>query len=1145
MRLNKNHRANDASNQTPVRPAVMKQTRFEETNVLQPMEDGSSNDANDRGYQQNRDTEEDDRTERPGAQTDREHGERGGGHEGGESGGEEQDEEYVCRTMKKARDPKLPTEEQVEEHNKTHLPFRSWCPHCIRGRGMNAPHLKCGKTDHDLLELCCDYCFMGDIREGGVCIPTMVIRDRDTRSTCSFAVACNSTRSSKSTKSQQVETGEKYDPQHTTKRFMAFITELGMQSMAIVLKSDQEPAIRSVLQSLALARGNVKTFTEASPVQSSASNGVAERAIQSVQAQTRVLMDALSTRLGVKIQATHPIVHWIIEYSSVLLNRFEVGKDGKTAHERLRGKPSRMLGIEFGETVHFKKIRWSRRMGKLEIPWDVGVYVGYRTSSGEMFIHSRDGVHRTRTVQRLPAEQRWQKQSLDLITKVPMSQDCAKAECEEGQEEEREGSGGVYAQPNVSTGLAEAGGRKQRAETEEEEEMAPRNFQITRKDLERYGATPKCSACTAHIRGTRVGVHSQNCRERFTQIFGTIAEGKTKIERTRARQDQFLEQRLRAQDKGRQSEDGADRDKDEVKQGNDSNEGRVSGRDDTTKDISHEPTCERGHQSDISHQYHSSHEHVRHPVRSSHSRDIDVEQHTSDSGGDTLKRAIPEQITGDRQGDTKRRKSGDGVKQDDEDKQTNDRLETGGGSREGKRRRKDIDASLHEMTCEEEEDEKQYRYYYGFVGEDAYDDITGEELDPALVADARNEELGEMIKRRVWDEVPWEEAIQNTGHPPISTRWIDINKSTPEDPVIRSRLVGREFKESYGGKGREDLFAGTPPLEALKALLTWAAMDSPPTARRADSGSRRNSNGLVRDVKKLIFIDISKAYLYAPVDKDIYVELPESMGKKGICGRLNFALYGTRDAARYWEDELQRTFLELGFQVGTSSPSLYWHERKDVRVYIHGDDIVGCGSESHLEWVAKELKTRYKTKVRALIGPEPQDEKEATILNRTVRWEKHGIDYEADARHAGKIIEQMNMKNANGAKVPGNVREENDDDLELEGKDVTFFRRLAATANYLSADRLDIQYAVKEVCRRMPHPTLGAMRRLKKIARYLRSNPRMILKFPSQTFQDTIIVPVDSDWGGCKESRKSTSGGLVMWGASTLRSWSSTQKLVA
>ena len=338
---------------------------------------------------------------------------------------------------------------------------------------------------------------------------------------------------------------------------------------------------------------------------------------------------------------------------------------------------------------------------------------------------------------------------------------------------------------------------------------------------------------------------------------------------------------MRAQDKGRQSEDGADRDKDDVKQGNYSNEGRVSGRDDTTKDISHEPTRERGHQSDISHQYHSSHEHVRHPVRSSHSRDIDVEQHTSDSGGDTLKRAIPEQIIGDRQGDTKRRKSGDGVKQDDEDKQTNDRLETGGGSREGKRRRNDVDASLHEMTCEEEEDEKQYRYYYGFVGEDAYDDITGEELDPAVVADARNEELGEMIKRRVWDEVPWEEAIQHTGHPPISTRWIDINKSTPEDPVIRSRLVGREFKEYYGGKGREDLFADTPPLEALKALLTWAAMDSPPTARRADSGSRRNSNGLVRDVKKLIFIDISKAYLYAPVHKDIYIYICRVAGVHG------------------------------------------------------------------------------------------------------------------------------------------------------------------------------------------------------------------------------------------------------------------------
>ena len=33
------------------------------------------------------------------------------------------------REMKKMADPKLPSREDVEDHEKTHRPYRSWCPH--------------------------------------------------------------------------------------------------------------------------------------------------------------------------------------------------------------------------------------------------------------------------------------------------------------------------------------------------------------------------------------------------------------------------------------------------------------------------------------------------------------------------------------------------------------------------------------------------------------------------------------------------------------------------------------------------------------------------------------------------------------------------------------------------------------------------------------------------------------------------------------------------------------------------------------------------------------------------------------------------------------------------------------------------------
>ena len=43
-----------------------------------------------------------------------------------------------------------------------------------------------------------------------------------------------------------------------------------------------------------------------------------------------------------------------------------------------------------------------------------------------------------------------------------------------------------------------------------------------------------------------------------------------------------------------------------------------------------------------------------------------------------------------------------------------------------------------------------------------------------------------------------------------------MNKRDDADPNYRSRWVGMEFKVN---DGRDDLFAATPPIEALKALI--------------------------------------------------------------------------------------------------------------------------------------------------------------------------------------------------------------------------------------------------------------------------------------------------------------------------------------
>ena len=50
----------------------------------------------------------------------------------------------------------------------------------------------------------------------------------------------------------------------------------------------------------------------------------------------------------------------------------------------------------------------------------------------------------------------------------------------------------------------------------------------------------------------------------------------------------------------------------------------------------------------------------------------------------------------------------------------------------------------------------------------------------------------------------------------------------------------------------------------------------------------------------------------------------------------------------------------------------------------------------------------------------------------------------------------------------------------LAGKEVSVYRGLAATANYLSQDRFDVQFGAKELCRDMANPTTNSMCKMKR-----------------------------------------------------------------
>ena len=153
---------------------------------------------------------------------------------------------------------------------------------------------------------------------------------------------------------------------------------------------------------------------------------------------------------------------------------------------------------------------------------------------------------------------------------------------------------------------------------------------------------------------------------------------------------------------------------------------------------------------------------------------------------------------------------------------------------------------------------------------------------------------------------------------------MDVNKGDDVNPEYRSRLVAQEIKMDK----RDDSSAATPPLEAKKMLMSMAFIEG----IGYQDNDRKGGN-------KLELFVVRRAFFYARARRLVCVKLPEEDSQEGMCGRLNKAMYGTRDAAQNWEMEYVEFMESIGFRRGQSTPCIFWHKCKGIRAVIHGDDF--------------------------------------------------------------------------------------------------------------------------------------------------------------------------------------------------------------
>ena len=154
---------------------------------------------------------------------------------------------------------------------------------------------------------------------------------------------------------------------------------------------------------VARLRGDLPTVLEASPVRDSQSNGFVERAVRSIEEMVRTHKIGLEAKIGGKLDTSHSAIGWMIEHWADILNKCQVGKDGRTPYERLKGEKYGGTFMEFGSLVMLR-LADKPQGGRMQERWIEGIWLGSRFNTLEHLVSRRsDGVVvRTRAVREIP-----------------------------------------------------------------------------------------------------------------------------------------------------------------------------------------------------------------------------------------------------------------------------------------------------------------------------------------------------------------------------------------------------------------------------------------------------------------------------------------------------------------------------------------------------------------------------------------------------------------------------------------------------------------------------------------------------------------------------------------------------------------------
>jgi hypothetical protein len=371
---------------------------------------------------------------------------------------------------------------------------------------------------------------------------------------------------------------------------------------------------------------------------------------------------------------------------------------------------------------------------------------------------------------------------------------------------------------------------------------------------------------------------------------------------------------------------------------------------------------------------------------------------------------------------------------------------------------------------------------------------------------AMEEEYAALLANHTWDLMPCP-----PGTNVVTDKWLFRHKLTSDGSLDRykARWVLRGFTQRPGVDYDETFspvvkFATVPIVLFLALSRDWAIHQ----------------------------LDVKNAFLHDTLTETVYCSQPTGFvdeARPNLVCRLNRSLYGLKQAPRTWYSRFTSYLASIGFVEAKSDTSLFIYRRGDddtVFLFLYVDDIVLTTSTANLlqcKIVAlqREFAMKDLGPLHHFLG--------ITAERRPQGFFLHQRQYTID------ILEWAGMSDCKSCSTPVDTQAKLSEDDGPPVADATSYRSLTGALQYLTFSRPDIAYAVQQVCLHMHNPREPHLTALKRILRYLRSSLDYgLLLRPSPTSE--LVVYTDTDWAGCTDTRRSTSGYAVFLGTN-LVSW--------